>query len=118
MPALRDGRLDRTEYVLEFDEAFAGAALDRSRWLPWYLPHWSSRAATEARHAIGDGVLRLRIDEDTAEWSPEFDPGVRVSNLQTGVGSGPVGSGEGQHRFRAGLVVRERRPRGPAVAGA
>jgi hypothetical protein len=107
MPAVGKERLDRSGYELEFDEPFAGTSLDRSRWLPWYLPHWSSRAATEARYVIGEGVLRLRIDEDTPPWSPEFDPGVRVSNLQTALGSGPVGSGMGPHRFRPGLIVRE-----------
>ena len=40
-------------------------------------------------------------------WSPEYDGDVRVSHLQTGQFSGPVGSPVGQHRFRAGLVVRE-----------
>lgn len=107
MPALRDGRLDRAAYALEFDEWFASAELDRSRWLPWYLPQWSARERTAARYTIADGTLHLRIDEDTPEWSPEFDPGVRVSNLQTGVRSGPLGSADGQHHFRPGLVVRE-----------
>lgn len=109
-PALRDGRLDRSGYDLEFDESFEGVELDRSRWLPWYLPHWSSRARTAARYTLGAGTLRLRVDEDTPEWSPEFDPGVRVSNLQTGIRSGPLGSADGQHHFRPGLVVREVQP--------
>lgn len=107
MPALRDGRLDRSEVILDFDERFEGVELDRSRWFPWYLPQWSSRERTAARYAIADGMLRLRIDADTPEWSPEFDPGVRVSNLQTGVRSGPIGSSQGQHHFRGGLRVRE-----------
>lgn len=110
MPALRDGRLDRSGYTLEFDERFDGVELDRSRWLPWYLPQWSSRDRTAARYTIADGTLRLRIDEDSPEWSPEFDPGTRVSNLQTGVRSGPLGSADGQHHFRSGLVVREVQP--------
>lgn len=110
MPALLDGRLDRSRYDLEFDEPFDGLELDRSRWLPWYLPQWSGRARTAARYALGDGRLRLRIDADTPEWSPEFDPGVRVSNLQTGVRSGALGSADGQHHFRDGLSVREVQP--------
>lgn len=110
MPALRDGPLDRSAYAIEFDERFESVELDRSRWLPWYLPQWSARERTAARYTIADGMLRLRIDNDTPEWSPEFDPGVRVSNLQTGVRSGPLGSADGQHHFRAGLVVREAQP--------
>lgn len=35
---------------------------------------------------------------------------MRVSHVQTGQLSGPVGSAIGQHRFREGLVVREEQP--------
>ncbi|HEX6868146.1 MAG TPA: glycoside hydrolase family 16 protein [Candidatus Limnocylindrales bacterium] len=111
MPALRDGRLDRSGHVLVFDEAWEGPDLDPRRWIPTYLPHWSSRARTTPRYRLVEGNLRLRIDADTPEWAPEWDPGVRVANLTTAVGSGPVGSGEGMHRFRTGLVVREAQPR-------
>uniref|UniRef100_UPI0033963071 glycoside hydrolase family 16 protein n=1 Tax=Agromyces litoreus TaxID=3158561 RepID=UPI0033963071 len=43
-------------------------------------------------------------------WSVEYDGATQVSNLQTGVRSGPVGSASGQHPFREGLVVREAQP--------
>ena len=99
--------LDRTGYQLEFDDDFVGSSLDRTRWLPHYLPQWSSRAASAARYAVGDGLLRLRIDRDQQPWCPEFDGWLRVSSLQTGVFAGPVGSSIGQHRFAADLVVRE-----------
>lgn len=88
------------------EELFDSATLDLGRWWPHYLPHWSSRAASAARCRTGDG-LELRIDPDTPPWAPECDPDVRVSHLQTGQFSGPVGSATGQHRFRDGLVVRE-----------
>jgi hypothetical protein len=81
--------------------------LDGARWLPYYLPQWSSRAASAARYQVGGGVLRLVIEEDQQPWCPEFDGEVRVSSLQTGVFAGPVGSAVGQQRFRPGLVVRE-----------
>jgi hypothetical protein len=29
---------------LEFEETFRSDALDLDRWLPYYLPHWSSRS--------------------------------------------------------------------------
>jgi len=99
--------LDRSGYELEFDDDFDGTSLDRTRWLPHYLPHWSSRAASSARYDVGDGLLRLRIDRDQLPWCPEFDGWLRVSSLQTGVFAGPVGSSVGQHRFVPGLVVRE-----------
>jgi hypothetical protein len=104
-------RLDRAGYALELDERFDGPALDASVWLPSYLPHWSSRDRSAARYAVGGATggsgLRLRIDADQPAWSPEWTGELRVSNLQTGVVAGPVGSRAGQHRFRPDLVVRE-----------
>jgi hypothetical protein len=60
-----------------------------------------------ARYDVGGGRLRLRIDHDQAPWCPEWDGEVRVSSLQTGVFSGPLGSRIGQHRFHPDAVVRE-----------
>ena len=94
--------LDRSLFELEFD----GAAPEN--WLPFYLPQWSSRERTAAR--VSFDPLELRIDDDQLPWSPEYDGGLRVSNLQTGVRSGPVGSSSGQHPFREGLIVREHQP--------
>lgn len=102
--------LDRTAYELEFDDDFDAPDLDAASWLPHYLPQWSSRESSRARYAVEGGALRLRIDADQPPWSPEYDGDLRVSNLQTGVRSGPVGSADGQHRFRPGLVVREEQP--------
>jgi hypothetical protein len=97
-------------HELEFDETFEGTALDRSHWLPYYLPHWSSRERSAARYEVGGGVLRLRIDADQEPWCPELDGEVRVSSLQTGAFAGPVGSAVGQHRFNPAAVVREAQP--------
>lgn len=102
--------LDLAPYDLDFDEDFAGTELDRARWLPYYLPQWSSREATGARYQVSDGRLQLRIDPDQAPWSTEFDGATRVSSLQTGVFSGPLGSPLGQHQFTRGLIVREEQP--------
>ncbi|WP_395244874.1 GNAT family N-acetyltransferase [Agromyces sp. MMS24-K17] len=104
----------------ELDERFDGGGLDPDRWWPYYTPHWASRETTAARYDLGSadgangaggaGGLTLRIDADTPPWSPEYDGDVRVSHLQTGQWSGPVGSALGQHRYRDGLVVREAQP--------
>jgi hypothetical protein len=94
-------------YRLERGDDFSGAELDRSLWLPHHLPQWSSRAASAARYRLGEGVLRLVVDDDQPPWCPEFDGGVRVSSLQTGVLSGPAGSTVGQHRFSGAALVRE-----------
>jgi hypothetical protein len=102
--------LDRTRYELEVEDTFRTAQLDRRLWIPWYLPQWSSRDAAAARYIVGGGELRLRIDRDQRPWCPEFNGHLRVSSLQTGLFSGPVGSELGQHRFTTGLVVREAQP--------
>ncbi|HWI72354.1 MAG TPA: hypothetical protein VNT55_10390, partial [Baekduia sp.] len=89
------------------DDGFDGTALDATRWLPYYLPQWSSRARAAARGRVGDGGLRLLIEHDQAPWCPEWDGDTRVSSLQTGVFAGRLGSAVGQHRFHPDAVVRE-----------
>jgi len=97
----------RAAYELEFEDAFDGDVLDKTRWFPYYLPQWSSREASAARYQIGGGLLRLVIEADQQPWCPEFDSEIRVSSLQTGVFAGPPGSSVGQQRFNPRLVVRE-----------
>jgi hypothetical protein len=104
---VRAPTLDRSEFVVEFDEDFSGDELDRARWLPHYLPHWAGRTASAARYELGGGILRLRIDADQPVWHPGVAPGMRVSNLQTGSRSGPVGGTIGQHRTDDRLTVVE-----------
>lgn len=94
-------------YQLAFEDTFDGTTLDTGKWLPHYLPQWSTRERSAARYRIADGELRLRIDEDQQPWCPEFDGALKVSSLQTGVYSGPLGSRIGQHRFTDAAVVRE-----------
>lgn len=99
--------IDRTGYELEVENTFDSPTLDPRLWIPFYLPHWSSRQAAAARYSVGGGSLRLRIEADQQPWAPDWDGHLRVSSLQTGLFAGPVGSGLGQHRFRDDLVVRE-----------
>jgi Glycosyl hydrolases family 16 len=100
-------KLDRSHYELEFDSSFESATLNARQWIPHYLPQWSSRHQSAARYSLRDGMLTLRIDEDQPPWCPEFDGQTRVSGLQTGAFSGPLGSEVGQHQFCENLVVRE-----------
>lgn len=102
--------LEKPGYSLEFGEDFQGASLDLNRWLPYYLPHWSSRSRSAARYSLPGNCLRLHIEAGQQPWSPEYDGGIRVSSLQTGCFSGPVGSPVGQHHFRPGLLVSEAQP--------
>jgi hypothetical protein len=99
--------VSKAGYELAFEDTFDGEVLDEARWLPYYLPQWSSREAAAARYRLGDGTLRLVIEADQPPWCPEFDGQTRVSSLQTGVFAGPVGSTVGQSRFHPGLVVRQ-----------
>jgi hypothetical protein len=94
----------------EFDETFTADTLDLTRWLPYYLPHWSSRERSAARYAVGGGELRLLIERDQEPWCPELDGPVRVSALQTGSFAGAVGSTVGQHRFNPAARVKEAQP--------
>ena len=93
-------------------EDFGGDDLDRDVWLPHYLPAWSSRELTRATWAVADGTLRLCIPPDQRPWCEgDHEPPLRVSGLQSGSWSGPVGSTRGQQPFREGLVVQEQQER-------
>jgi hypothetical protein len=91
----------------DFVDDFVGADLDPSVWVPHYLPQWSSRAASAATYVVRDSSLHLTIPEEQGLWCPgEHDP-LRVSGVQSGVFSGPVGSTVGQQPPWEGAVVRE-----------
>ena len=95
-----------------FDDDFDISDLDRSRWTASYLPAWSSRAASTASYVVQDSCLRLFIPPEQGLWCPgDHEPSLRVSAVQSGRRSGPVGSTRGQQRFREGQVVREEQPR-------
>lgn len=95
------------DYRLVLDEQFDSPTLDPSRWIPAYLPHWSGTERAAASYRLGGERLELFIGPDQPVWLPEIAPGMRVSSLQTGIHSGPVGSGEGQHRTDPGMFVVE-----------
>jgi hypothetical protein len=100
-------RPDRDGLVLMFEDDFDGPALDLAKWIPYYIPHWSSRERARPHYAIADSCLTLRIDPGQEPWCPEFDGDVKVSSIQTGLFAGSVGGREGQLRFNPNLVVRE-----------
>jgi Glycosyl hydrolases family 16 len=94
--------------ALPFEDDFDAAHLDRDVWLPHYLPAWSSRAATAATYQLRDSCLVLSIPPDQGLWLPgEHAPPLRVSAVQSGNLSGPVGGTAGQQPWREGAVVRE-----------
>ena len=94
-----------------FSDHFDGPALDTEVWVPHYLPMWSSRSASAASYTVAGSELRLTIPPEQGLWcAGDHDPPLRVSGIQSGVFSGPVGSTVGQQPFRDGLHVRESQP--------
>ena len=96
-------------FELVFGDDFTGDALDKARWIDHYLPHWTTPGRSAARYALNRRGLQLLIEADQPAWRPE-DGELRVSNLQTGSFSGPLGSPLGQHRHRPDLQVRSPQP--------
>lgn len=95
-----------------FSDEFDATDLDRSTWLASYLPVWSSTARSAARYTLHNSRLTLSIPTDQGLWCAEdHTPPLRVSGIQSGAYSGPVGSTRGQQRFRDGQTVREEQPR-------
>lgn len=95
----------------DVDDDFASVTLRDDLWVGDYLPHWTTPERSRARYEMaGAAGIRLLIEEDQLDWREEDAP-LRVSNLQTGVFSGPLGSERGTHRHRPdGLTVRTETP--------
>src|SRR4029078_11713616 len=100
-----------------FLDDFDAPSLDRDAWLPHYLPHWSSRAASAATYAVEESELRLTIPTGHGLWCEgDHEPPLRVSGGQSGARGRPhpfrerhvedarVSAGQ---PFRDGQVVRE-----------
>ena len=95
------------KYRLQFYDGFESEKLRIQNWIPYYLPHWSTKKLSIPRYNICDKTLVLKIDDDQKPWCPEFNGNVKVSSLQTGGFSGKIGSKYGQHRFSHDCIVRE-----------
>jgi hypothetical protein len=109
MPSARDPLPPPPNRPPDIDDDFSDG-LSPQRWVPHYLPHWTTPERSAARYRLTSEGIELRIDEDQLDWRPEDAP-LRVSNLQTGTFSGAVGSSRGTHRHRDdGLVVRTETP--------
>lgn len=98
-------QLDRSAFEVDFRDDFDGDALGDRRWIPHYLPQWTTPDRSAARFDFDGQGLKLRIDAQQPAWRIE-DGDFRVSNIQTGAMSGPVGSSVGTHRYPLGVEVR------------
>ncbi len=96
---------------LDLDERFTGDTLDTGVWFPFYLLHWSSRAQSAAMCEVRNSELHVSIPVDQPPWFTDTHDGpLRVSCVQTGSYSGPVGSTIGQQPFWDGLEVGQEQP--------
>jgi hypothetical protein len=92
------------------DDRFSDG-LDEQVWTAAYLPAWSSRQEAAATWGVEPDGLHLSIPPDHPLWCADrHEEPMRVSAVQTGNWSGPVGSTVGQQPFRSGLTVREEQP--------
>ena len=68
-----------------FADDFDAAALNLSVWSPYYLPHWSSRAASAATYSLADSCLTLSIPVEQGLWcAGDHQPDLRVSGSPVG----------------------------------
>jgi hypothetical protein len=102
--------LEKEGYILEFHDDFAQGVINTEKWIPYYLPHWSSREQSAPHFGVTDDGFSLQIIEGQAPWCPEFDGEVHCSSIQTGLFAGELGSPIGQHRFKPHCVVRQTQP--------
>ena len=109
MPKVTSGNPPARLKELIFDDQFDADQLDETRWVPHYLPHWTTPDRSAPRYDVtGDGIL-LKIEADQDEWLHE-EGALRAAGFQSGAWSESYGSPRGQHRYRPGLTVRSPHP--------
>ena len=95
-----------------FVDDFDAPELDVRHWSPHYLPAWSSRLDTAATWQVSDSCLSSRSQPSTRSGVlMTMSSPLRVSGIQSGNQSGPIGSTQGQQPFQVGQTVREEQPR-------
>lgn len=104
---LPPNEINKPNYILEFNDEFDAKDLNTEKWIPYYLPQWSSKENSKPIFYFDNGSLVLKITKEQKPWCPEFNGDVKVSSLQTGLFSGRLGTNSGQHRFNPLCIVRE-----------
>lgn len=73
--------LEKEGYRLIFHDEFDGKEIDRTKWIPEYLPSWpKDRTVCTPTYEMKDGVVRLMIDRDSKN---EFDTGMYISGFMS-----------------------------------
>lgn len=75
-------------YRLIFDEDFNGDSLDETKWVDKYLSSWSNTADYTKGKEFHDGVMSLKITEETQPWCPAYDDQTVISGFTTGQRNG------------------------------
>ncbi|MFW9773749.1 MAG: glycosyl hydrolase, partial [Candidatus Thorarchaeota archaeon] len=52
--------LERSGYTMVFNDEFEEQILDTNKWIPYYLPHWSSREQSKANYYFENKKLVLQ----------------------------------------------------------
>ena len=99
--------IDKKNYIIEFNDEFTASKIDDTKWIPYYLPQWSSREMSKPNYEVREGNLILKITELQKPWCPEFNGNIKCSSIQTGIFSGEMGSSNGQHKINPNCIVRE-----------
>ncbi|MBN8641202.1 MAG: glycoside hydrolase family 16 protein [Flavobacteriales bacterium] len=93
---------------LVFNDDFSSKELNNNNWIPFYLPHWSSKELSKPNYKLKKDGLHLQILKNQKPWCPEFNGDVKCSSIQTGLFSGKLGTNIGQHKFfNLKCLVRE-----------
>lgn len=73
--------LEKEGYRLIFHDEFDGTEIDRSKWIPEYLPSWpKDRSISVPTYRMNDGVMSLTIDKNSRN---EFDKGMYISGFMS-----------------------------------
>lgn len=79
-------------YRLIFHDEFNGNSIDRSKWIPEYLPSWpKDRSVCKTTYEMENGIIKLIIDKNSKN---EFDKGMFISGFMSA-------SRTGLHRYDA-----------------
>ncbi|GAB2824885.1 glycoside hydrolase family 16 protein [Ferruginibacter profundus] len=88
---------EKKNYHLEFSDEFKGEELDKTNWLPFYMPFFCAKGLAIPCYEIRKGNLALKITDEQESLLPEFDGELKGSSIQTGIYSGIKEEANGLH---------------------